>query len=78
MKNKKVWIALLVIGILLMVMSMAITAALAAPLTNDPNRTIIGNGDFWYEYYFAKTSWILLLGACVSAVSCVMLILRKK
>ncbi len=78
-KNKKAWIAGLVIGILLMVASMVITVALATPLTNDPNRAIIGNGDFWYEYYFAKTtSWMLLLGACVSIVSCAMLVLHKK
>ena len=57
---------------------MVITVVLAAPLVNDPNRSIIGNADFWYEYYFAKTSWMLYMGACVSIVSGVMLILRKK
>lgn len=78
MRNKKAWIAGLVLGILLIVASVVIAVALAAPMANDPNRSMIGNADFWYEYYFAKTSWMLYMGACVSIVSGVMLIFRKK
>lgn len=78
MKRKRGCITGLILGIVLMLAPVGITLALATPLSNDPGRTIIGNGNYWFEYYFNKTSWMLFLGACVSTVSCVMLILRKK
>ena len=78
MRTKKAWTIALVIGLLLMLASMVATVAFAMPLSNDPGRAIVGNANFWYEYYFHKTSWLLILGGCVSAVSCAMLVIRKK
>ena len=71
--NKKFWIAGCVIGILAVVASVVMAFCMAS------STSIIG-GSGWptWTFHFGKVSWLACVGICLSAVSLVFLLIRKK
>lgn len=78
MRNKRVKTAVLIVGILLMVAYVVVSILFALPLSNDPNRAMIGNGNFWFAYYFAQMAWLGAAGIVAIITSILMALIPKK
>jgi len=70
---KKVATMLLFVGVLLMLASVVIA------YVSGCSANIIGGADWsTFVFYFGQISWLALTGACLTVVSVVIFILRKK